>query len=79
VEIVAAMTGEDGNGAAVARRQRVLTLLFGDNPTGAERLAYQAMFSIAESLPDLVDLSDEELREALQTTLLRVLGAPGRR
>jgi AcrR family transcriptional regulator len=56
-------------------RQRALTLLFGDNPTGAERLAFNAVFFIPESLPDLVDLTDEELREALRTTMLRILRA----
>src|SRR5260370_40400987 len=45
-------------------RQRALTLIFGDNPTGAERLAFNTMFFIPESLPDLADLTDDELREA---------------
>jgi AcrR family transcriptional regulator len=57
-------------------RRRALTLLFGDNPSGAERLAFNAVFRIPETLPDLVDLADEELREALQTTLLRILRVP---
>ena len=56
-------------------RRRALTLLFGDHPTGAERLAFNAVFFIPESLPDLVDLTDEELREALRTTMLRILRA----
>ena len=56
-------------------RRRALTLLFGDNPTGTERLAFNAVFFIPESLPDLVDLTDEELREALRTTMLRILRA----
>jgi AcrR family transcriptional regulator len=56
-------------------RRRALTLLFGDKPTGAERLAFNAVFFIPESLPDLVDLTDEELREALRTTMLRILRA----
>jgi hypothetical protein len=33
------------------------------------------VFFIPESLPDLVDLTDEELREALRTTMLRILRA----
>ena len=57
-------------------RQRGLTLIFGDNPTGAQRLAGGAAFFIPECLPDLVDLTDEELREALQTMLLHLLRVP---
>ena len=57
-------------------RQRGLTLLFGDNPTGAQRIAGGATFFIPECLPDLVDLNDEELREALQTMLLHMLRVP---
>ena len=61
---------------SVAMRRRVLALFYGDNPTGAERVAYHAAISIPESLPDLDDLSDEELREALRTTMLRILRVP---
>jgi AcrR family transcriptional regulator len=57
-------------------RQRALTLLFGDNPTGGERLSFNTLFFIPECLPDLVDLTDEELREALRTTTLRILRVP---
>jgi AcrR family transcriptional regulator len=57
-------------------RRRAVTLLFGDNPTGAERLSFDVVFFIPECLPDLVDLTDEELREALQTTMLRILRVP---
>src|SRR5262252_1492915 len=57
-------------------RQRGLTLLIGDNPTGAQRLAGSAAFFIPECLPDLVDLTDEELREALQTMVLHMLRVP---
>jgi AcrR family transcriptional regulator len=56
--------------------QRALTVLFGENPTGAERLAFGVLFFIPECLPDLADLTDEELREALQTTILRMLRVP---
>jgi hypothetical protein len=59
-------------------RRRALTLLFGDNPAGAERLSFNAVFFIPECLPDLVDLTDEELREALQATMLRILRVPSR-
>jgi hypothetical protein len=57
-------------------RQRALTLLFGDNPTGAERLCFNAVFFIPECLSDLADLTDGELREALQTTMLHMLRVP---
>jgi AcrR family transcriptional regulator len=61
---------------AATLRRRALTLLFGDNPTGAERLSFNAVFFIPEGLPDLVDLTDEELRETLETTMLRMLRVP---
>jgi AcrR family transcriptional regulator len=48
----------------------------GDNPTGGERLSFNTLFFIPECLPDLVDLTDEELREALRTTTLRILRVP---
>jgi AcrR family transcriptional regulator len=57
-------------------RLRALTLLFGNTPTGAERVAFYAVLSIVETLPELVDLPDDELRDALQTTMLRVLRVP---
>jgi AcrR family transcriptional regulator len=53
--------------------QRALILFYGDNPTGAERLAFSLLFFIPQCLHDLADLSDEELREALQATILRML------
>jgi len=56
--------------------QQARALFFGDNPTGAQRLAFYAVFWIPECLPDLVDLPDEELREAMLTTMLRVLRVP---
>lgn len=58
---------------AMTLRQRARTLLFGDNPTSAERLAFHAVFLIPECLPDL---ADQELREALHTTMLRMLRVP---
>jgi AcrR family transcriptional regulator len=61
---------------AMTMRRCALILLFGDNPTGAERLSFSTVFFIPECLPDLVDLTDEELRDALQTTMLRILRVP---
>ena len=61
---------------AMMMRQRALSLLFGDNPTGAERLSFNAVFFIPECLPYLTDLTDEELRDALHTTMLRMLRVP---
>ncbi len=55
---------------------RALTLFFGDNPSGTERLAFSVLFFIPQCLPELADLTDEELREALQTTILRMLRVP---
>ena len=57
-------------------RKRTLTLLFGDKPTGAERLGFNALFFIPESLPELADLTDDELRVALRTTMLHMLRPP---
>lgn len=59
-----------------ALRLRGLTLVFGEHPTGAERLSYNAAFSLMESVPELADLSDEELGESLRTTMLRILRSP---
>jgi AcrR family transcriptional regulator len=59
-------------------RQRALTLLFGDNPTGAERLSFSLLYRLPESLPDLADLTDQELREALQTAAMHILRVPSR-
>ena len=66
----------DDEAGTEALRQRGLLLLFGEHPTGAERISYHAAFAVAEMLPELVDLSDEELREALLTTTLHILRAP---
>jgi AcrR family transcriptional regulator len=64
------------DGEKITLAQRAHTLLFGDNPTGAERLAFGLLFFVPECLPDLADLTDEELREALHTTILRMLRVP---
>ncbi|MGH3247252.1 MAG: TetR/AcrR family transcriptional regulator [Trebonia sp.] len=63
-------------GEAVSMRRRALALLFGENPTGSERLSFNAVFSIHESLPEFVDLTDEELRESVRTTMLHILRVP---
>jgi len=61
---------------SVKLRQCALTLLFGDNPTGTERLALGAVYRLPDCLPELVDLTDAELREALHSTFLRLLRVP---
>jgi AcrR family transcriptional regulator len=63
------------DGATGTLAQRALALFFGENPTGDERLAFRMLFCIPQCLPDLADLRDEELREALRTTILRMLRA----
>jgi AcrR family transcriptional regulator len=57
-------------------RQRAMTLIFGEHPTPAERIAFEAAFFLPKSLPNLVDVPDEELREALKTTIMRILRVP---
>lgn len=57
-------------------RERILSLFYGEHPTAAERLSYYAVTGIPDSLADLVDVSDDELREALRTTMLRILRVP---
>jgi AcrR family transcriptional regulator len=60
----------------LSMRRRALALIFGDSPTAAERLAFMAVSFIPGYLPELADLSDEELREALRTTMLHILRVP---
>jgi len=62
----------------LSMRRRALTLIFGDNPTTTERLAFMALAAIPGYLPELASLSDEELREALRTTMLHILRVPSR-
>jgi AcrR family transcriptional regulator len=64
------------DGEKITLSQRALTVLFGENPTGTERFAFGVLFFIPECLPELADLTDEELREVLQTTILRMLRVP---
>ena len=66
----------DGDKDATTLHRRGLTLLFGENPTGAERLSYNTAFAVRDSLSDLSDLPDEELRRALHATMLRILRVP---
>jgi AcrR family transcriptional regulator len=56
--------------------QRALTVFFGDNPTGAERLAFSTLFFIPQSLATLTDLTDAELRETLYATIIHILRVP---
>jgi AcrR family transcriptional regulator len=60
----------------LSMRRRALALVFGDSPTPAERLAFMAVSFIPGYLPELADLTDEELREALRTTMLHILRVP---
>jgi AcrR family transcriptional regulator len=57
-------------------RQRTLAVVFGDHPTATERVAFSAVSLIPVYLPELADLSDGELREALRTTMLHILRVP---
>jgi hypothetical protein len=61
------------NGLVTETTCGTLTVLFGENPTGAERLAFGVMLFIPDCLPELADLTDAELRDALRTTILRML------
>jgi AcrR family transcriptional regulator len=66
------------NDESESMSRRAMALLFGDNPTASERLSFYAVFSLHDSLSGLVDLTDEELREALHTTTLHILRVPSR-
>jgi len=61
---------------ATELQQRALTVFFGDNPTGAERLAFSTLFFIPQSLASLTDLTDAELRETLYATIIHILRVP---
>jgi AcrR family transcriptional regulator len=56
--------------------RRALELIFGDNPTATQRLAFMCVTVIPGSLPKLADLPDEELRKALRTTMLHIFRVP---
>jgi AcrR family transcriptional regulator len=57
-------------------QQRALTLFFGDNPTGTERLSFSTLFFIPQSMVGLTDLTDAELRETLYATIMHILRVP---
>jgi hypothetical protein len=57
-------------------RSRALTVIFGDNPTAAERIAFSTVSLIPVYLPELAGLSDDELRESLRSTMLHILRVP---
>jgi hypothetical protein len=59
-----------------AARERALTLLYGDNPSAAERLAFSVAVSVPDHLDLMVDLTDDELRDVLTATMLRILRVP---
>jgi AcrR family transcriptional regulator len=60
---------------ATELRARAERLLFGDNPTPDERLAYHLLNTVPDFVAELSDLSDDELRETLTRTCLRLLRA----
>jgi AcrR family transcriptional regulator len=64
------------NDQSGALRRCALTLFFGDKPTGTERLSLNVLYHLPECLPDLVDLTDDQLREALYSTAVRLLRVP---
>jgi AcrR family transcriptional regulator len=59
--------------AALELRARAERLLFGDNPTPDERLAYYLVNSLPEFVAQVPHLSDDELRDTLTRTSLRLL------
>jgi AcrR family transcriptional regulator len=64
------------NAQSEAARERALTLLYGDNPSAAERLAFSVAVSVPDHLDLMVDLTDDELRDVLTATMLRILRVP---
>jgi AcrR family transcriptional regulator len=67
---------DDPEAKSMEMRRQALTLMFGDHPTAEERLSFDAVFYLPKSLPSLVDLTDDELYEALKVTMLRILRVP---
>jgi AcrR family transcriptional regulator len=57
-------------------RQRGLQVLFGDNPTLDEQIAYQLLNAVPDIIPMLSDLSDDELRDVLTKNCLHILRIP---
>ncbi|MDX6204512.1 MAG: hypothetical protein QOF39_569 [Frankiales bacterium] len=58
---------------ATELRARTERLLFGDNPTPDERLAYHLIDAVPDFVSQLGDLSDDELRDTLTRTCMRLL------
>jgi len=56
----------------INRRRRQTTITTQPAPSDSRSTPWSGY----RSLPDPVDLTDEELREALQTTMLRILRIP---
>ena len=52
--------------------QRVVEVLYGPNPTPEERVSHLLVLSVPEIIPALGDLSDDDLRQALVRTCLRL-------
>jgi AcrR family transcriptional regulator len=71
-----AVTRHDPDAMAMGLRRRTLTLMFGDHPTPAERFSFDVAFLVPKALPSLADLTDEDMREVLKTTMLRILRVP---
>ncbi|MDX6246233.1 MAG: hypothetical protein QOE76_3956 [Frankiales bacterium] len=57
----------------VELRARAERLLFGDNPTPDERLAYYLINAVPDFVAELAHLSDDELRDTLTRTCMRLL------
>lgn len=52
--------------------RRVVEVLYGPNPTPEERVSHLLVLAVPEIIPALSDLSDDELRQALVRTCLRL-------
>jgi AcrR family transcriptional regulator len=51
-------------------------LFFGDAPTASQRVAFHSLMAIPDALADLADLSDDQLRDALSTSIRWILRVP---
>ena len=71
-----ALAGHGGKDEMEPLHRRALTALFGERPTSTQRLSYRAATALAIGLEDLNGLSDEDLRTALYTTIVRILRVP---
>ncbi|MHA6764176.1 TetR/AcrR family transcriptional regulator [Streptacidiphilus sp. PAMC 29251] len=59
---------------SAARRSRLQELIYGRNPSAAQRSAFQLATCIGDAVARLGDLTDEELRESLPPVVYRTLG-----